>query len=75
MAHLPNCKIEKNIIAVKSISENEKPGWIVTTNSTISKSCIKNLEEFAKWHVDHRIQTLFFDYHSERSKCHINEGL
>jgi len=54
--------VERNLLRILEAKSSDRPDWILGTSANIHKSTLRDLPEFARWHVRHGIGTYFYDF-------------
>lgn len=54
--------VERNVLRLMEARSTDRPEWEISTASLIQKSTLRNLPEFARWHVRHQVPTLVSDF-------------
>lgn len=54
--------VERNVMRLIEARNTDRPEWQISTASLIQKSTLRNLPDFARWHANNGLSTLFSDF-------------
>jgi len=54
--------VERNMVDFLDLARKDRPQWRISTNAMMTKTGIRSIPEFARWHVRHQVGTWFYDF-------------